>query len=104
MGYVSRFIYIALDVAEALLVVRFAFRLLGADPVNEFVAWVYRASEPLVAPFQGAFPTTATNGSVADWPALTAMILYALFVFLTIRVLGLASPGDRRESQPRNVT
>lgn len=104
MGYVSRVIYVALDVVEALLVVRFAFRLLGADQKNIFVDWIYRVSEPLVVPFQGAFPTTVTNGSVADWPALTAMILYAVLVVVVIRVIGLASPGDRRESRPRNAT
>jgi len=103
MGYVSRIIYVVLDAIEALLVVRFAFRLLGADRSNQFVSWLYRTSEPLVAPFQDAFAPTVTHRSVADWPALTAMILYALVAFLAVRFLAFASPADHRESKFRNV-
>lgn len=81
---------------EALLALRFVFRLIGADPSNMFVNWVYDWSTPLAAPFAGIFGQDATvlSGqgvvaqSVFDWTALIALVVYGLLAGILIRLLG----------------
>lgn len=72
---------------------RFALRLLGANPGSGFADWVYSWSTPLVAPFAGLFgqdTTVAGNGavttSVFDWTALIALIVIGVIVAILSRV------------------
>lgn len=78
-------IFTIMGFIEGLVALRFLFRLLGANPVNAFVGWIYSWSTPLVTPFAGIFgqnPTIAGTGvvttSVFDWTALIALVVYAL--------------------------
>lgn len=79
-----------------LLGLRFVFRLVGANPDNAFVNWIYDWSSPLVAPFAGIFgqDSTVVEGqglvaeSVFDWTALIALIVYALVGGLIVRLVG----------------
>jgi hypothetical protein len=81
---------------ESLIALRFVFRLIGANPANEFIGWIYDWSTPLVAPFAGVFgqDATAVPGSgvvvqsVFDWPALIALVVYGLIGGLIIRFVG----------------
>lgn len=80
---------------EALLALRFVFRLLGANPDNVFVNWIYDWSTPLAAPFAGIFGQDATvagpgvvTQSVFDWTALIALVVYGLIGGLILRLLG----------------
>lgn len=81
---------------EALLVLRFVFRLVGANPGNTFVNWVYDWSTPLAAPFAGIFGQDATvvSGqgvvaqSVFDWTALIALVVYGLVGGILLRLFG----------------
>lgn len=80
---------------STLVALRFVFRLLGANPANVFVNWVYDWSSPLVAPFAGIFGQDAAvvegpglvTPSVFDWTALIALIVYALVGGLIIRLV-----------------
>lgn len=75
---------------EALVGLRFVLRLLGANPDNGFVSWIYSWSTPFVAPFSGIFGQDATivsgigtaTSSVFDWTALIALVVIGIVVGL----------------------
>lgn len=80
---------------EALLGLRFLLRLLGANPANGFVDWIYDWSTPLAAPFAGIFgQEAAVTGqgtvvqSIFDWTALIAMVVFALIGGILARIMG----------------
>jgi hypothetical protein len=81
-------------IIEALVGLRFIFRLLGANPDATFVHWIYSWSTPLVAPFAGIFGQNATvvsgagvvTQSVFDWTALIAFVVYGLIFGLLARL------------------
>jgi hypothetical protein len=80
---------------STLVALRFVLRLLGANPANAFVNWVYDWSSPLVAPFAGIFgqDTAVVEGpglvtpSVFDWTALIALVVYTVIGGLIIRLV-----------------
>ncbi|HEY1064440.1 MAG TPA: hypothetical protein VGE30_04085 [Candidatus Saccharimonadales bacterium] len=79
---------------ELLVGFRFLFRLLGANPNNAIVEWVYDWSGPFVAPFAGIFGQDATSvttqgtatTSVFDSTALIALLIYGVVFALLTRV------------------
>lgn len=86
---IRNFIYVIGGFIEALVGLRFVLRLLGANPSNGFVDWIYQWSAPFVAPFAGIFGQDATvagrgvvTASVFDWAALIAFIVVAIIVAL----------------------
>jgi YggT family protein len=71
----------------AVIGLRFALRLLGANPASPFVNWVYGWSTPFVTPFAGMFGQDATvagegvvTTSVFDWTALIALIIVGIIL------------------------
>lgn len=90
---IGTIVYVIGGIIETLVGLRFVFRLLGANPDNAFVSWVYDWSTPLVAPFAGIFGQSATvagpgvvTASVFDWTALIAFLIYALIFGLLARL------------------
>ena len=78
---------------ESLIGLRFILRLLGANPANVFVQWIYDWSTPFVAPFAGIFGQSATTtgqgvvtDSVFDWTALIAFVIIGIFLALLSRI------------------
>ncbi len=90
---ISSILYAIVGFIEVILGLRFVFRLIGANPGSSIVAWVYRWSEPFAAPFAGIFgQNTATGpgvvaGSVLDWTALIAMLVFALIAGIIGRLV-----------------
>jgi len=74
-GIVSLFFSIILGIVA----LRFLFRLLGANPANGIVSWVYEASQPLVAPFFGIFnrDISVLTGRL-ELETLLALIVYGV--------------------------
>ena len=100
---VSQAIYLIFGIVEALLVIRFVLKLLGATPEAGFASFVYRVSTPLVAPFVGLFGTPQLNGMVLELEALVAIIVYGLVAWglakLTWLLLGETRSGVRTRSR-----
>lgn len=97
---ISSIIYTIVGLVEGLVGLRFLFRLLGANPANAFVDWVYSWSTPFVAPFAGIFGQHATvagpgvvSQSVFDWTALIALVVFGLIGGLVARVLARPHPA-----------
>lgn len=82
---VGSLVYAAFSLVDLLIILRFIFLLLGANPINHFVFSIYNWSNPLVAPFNGIFgqhTVTTIHGFAAqgvfDWTALIALLVYGL--------------------------
>lgn len=100
-GIVVSLISVITGVIETLLVLRFIFRVAGANPSSGFVDFMYAISGPLVAPFAGIFGTPpvargAVVASVFEWSTIVALIIYGVIGAFLIR---LASAGSRTERQ-----
>lgn len=71
-----------LSVLEVILLLRFFFRLLGANQGSDFVLFLYSLSHVVVAPFNGIFnDQTLGSSSVLEVSTLIAMMVLALIVW-----------------------
>lgn len=89
---IASVLYILGSAITALLLLRFVLQVLGANPLTEFVQFVYNTSDPLLAPFAGIFgeyrpKTGAVVQSVFDLSALVAALVYSLVIGLIARVV-----------------
>ena len=82
-------------VLEVLLLLRFTFKLLGANGGQPLVAALYAVTDPLIRPFQGIFPIP-DSPPLVDIPA----VLAAAFLFL---VAGLIVALVRAITAPRAI-
>jgi YGGT family len=81
--------YLVLGVMEALLITRVILKLLAANPEAGFVRFVYNISALFVAPFQGIFPTPATQNSVLELSSLVAIAVYAFIAWGIVRLIDI---------------
>ena len=66
----------------------------------EFVSFMYGVTAPLVAPFRGIFPDTATGFNVFEASALVAMAIYLLIGWGIVALIKLVSAPRRRRIAP----
>jgi uncharacterized protein YggT (Ycf19 family) len=72
-----------ISLVEFLISLRIVLKLLGARTSAPFVSWVYETTRPLLAPFEGMFPSsTLSTGFILEISALFALITYAFAGFL----------------------
>ena len=102
---VTRAIYLIFGVLEALLLIRFVLKALGANAEAGFAQFMYGITGPLVAPFVGLFgmPQAAGAGSL-ELHTLIALLIYALVAWLLIRGAWLVFGESRSASVARNDT
>ncbi|NLM43958.1 MAG: YggT family protein [Clostridiales bacterium] len=78
-------IYYILGLIEILLLFRFMFKLLGANPNNGFVSFLYSLAGIFISPFIGIFNSFISQGLVAksilEPATLIAMIVYAVIAW-----------------------
>jgi hypothetical protein len=84
--------YLVLGVLEALLITRVILKLLAANPEAGFVRLIYDRSALFVAPFQGIFPTPATQNSVLELSSLVAIAVYAFIAWGIVRLIAILGP------------
>lgn len=90
-------IWYILGVIETLLAFRFIFKLLGANPGSPFVQLVYSASNGLIAPFRGIFPTPVIEGSVFEWTTIVATAVYAVIAYGIVYLFQIVKPVKPQE-------
>ena len=90
---IENLVYIVFGVVEGLILIRFILLLLAANPNAGFSNLIYNITAPLVAPFQGVFPTPVSHNSVLEVASLLAIIVYALIAWAVIRLIDLARRG-----------
>lgn len=88
---------IIIGIIEFLLSLRILLKLLSASPNASFVQWVYETTKPLLAPFEGMFPTsTLPVGFVLEVSTLFAVITYAFLGVLLESILRQISDVTRK--------
>jgi len=99
---ITRVIYLIFGLIEALLVIRFVLKALGANAEAGFAQLMYGVTGPLVAPFRGLFDTPqAASGAVLEVHTLIALVIYALVAWLLMRAAWLAFGEGRSASVAR---
>ncbi len=93
-------IYYILGVIEILLLLRFLFMLLGANPRSSFTVFIYSITNILTAPFSGIFNIFSTKGLVArsvfDPAIIIGMAIYALAAWGLVRLLWIKVSREGR--------
>jgi YGGT family protein len=87
IGRAGQIIYILFGALEALLIIRFALKALGANPEATFTSLIYGLTQVFVVPFQGVFPSPQTSANMIEVATLLAIIVYALIAWLIVSVI-----------------
>lgn len=85
-------VYFLFSVIIALLAMRFALLLFGANEAAPFVQFIYAVTAPLMAPFFAVFGRTQIEGAVFEWSALLAMAVYALLAWALTSLIEAVTP------------
>jgi len=95
---VAQLAWLLFGILEALIGLRIVFKLIAANPVNAFVTFVYSITEPFLWPFLGITGTPAAEGHILEISSLIAMIVYALFGWIVVRLIWVIfyHPSSRR--------
>jgi hypothetical protein len=100
-----RAIYLIFGLIEALLLIRFVLKALGANAEAGFAQFIYGVTGPLVAPFLGLFGTPqAASGATLELHTLMALVIYALVAWLLARGAWLVFGEGRSASVARTDT
>jgi hypothetical protein len=83
----TQILWYLLYFVEAILALRFALKLLGANPEAGFASFVYAITGVLAAPFLSVFGITQVLGSVFEWTTLLAMLVYWLITLAIVKLL-----------------
>jgi uncharacterized protein YggT (Ycf19 family) len=94
----SRVVALVFTVIEVLLLVRFSFKLLGANPSQPFSSAIYGITEPLVAPFRGIF-AQPEGTPIVEIATLLSIVFFVLVAALIVALVR-AYTGRRAESTP----
>jgi len=101
---VSRVITFLFGVIEVFIGVRFALMLLGANAEAGFVRFAYSVSGLFMMPFATIFNTQEVNGSVFEWSALVAIVVYALIAWGLTALIRAVSPREHVKTVERVET
>ncbi|TMC30490.1 MAG: YggT family protein [Chloroflexi bacterium] len=89
---VTSVVTLIFTVLEVLLLLRFIFKITGANSNQALVAALYRITEPLTRPFQGIFPEPA-GPPVLDIAALLAIVfLFLIGALIVALVRAITAP------------
>ncbi len=84
---VTQFVWLAVDIIEVLLGVRFVLKLIGANPAAGFAQLIYGLSVPFMVPFYNLTTNPAAVGLVIEITTLIAMLVYALLGWLIVKLI-----------------
>jgi hypothetical protein len=83
---------------EAVLLLRFIFKLSGANPNAGIINMLYTFTDLFMAPFRLIFPNVSSGVSTFEWSVLVAMLIYALIVYAVIGLLDIARTVDTNKT------
>ncbi len=90
-----------LGIIETILGLRLILRLFGANASVSFVDWIYRTSTPLLAPFNGIFPTPSlTDRFVLEFTTIFAIVVYAILAYFIVELIQFSNKVTHRSTPP----
>jgi predicted neutral ceramidase superfamily lipid hydrolase len=99
----SQVVWYMLYVVEGLLAVRFALKLLQANPEAFFTNFIYALSNIFVYPFAAVFQNTNIETSIFEWTTLLAMLVYWLLAVAIIKLFVMSKPVSAVEADQKLV-
>lgn len=103
LALVIRIIQTILGVLEILLALRFVLKLIGANPASGFATLMYGITGPFYVPFAGLVSNPASGAMILEVTTLIAMAVYALFVWIIVRVIYVVTDRPSARSVTRTV-
>ncbi|XOB40532.1 MAG: hypothetical protein ACKKMR_00780 [Candidatus Nealsonbacteria bacterium] len=76
---------------ELFLFLRLLLKFLNANPKAIVISFIYKYSDVLISPFNFIFPNIYYNNKVIETATISAMIGYAILVFVFFKLLYLFS-------------
>lgn len=93
----QKLVHVFTGAVLTVLGIRFVFKLLGANPANDFVDWIYDTSAVLLQPFRGIFPTEVIERTyVLEFSTLFAMVVYAVAGYLLFALVDAVAGGGKK--------
>lgn len=86
---VASFIWVLFGLLIGALGLRFALKLIGANPENAFASALYQFTELFLWPFFGITGTPSAQGMVFEIPTLIAIAVYALVAWAIVKLVWL---------------
>lgn len=93
-----RYVWYVVGVLEALLALRFALKLLGANAGTGFTQFIYSITSWLLAPFRSVFDAQTLGGNVFEWSTLLAMAMYFLLGWGIAKLIAMNRPMPSGEA------
>ncbi len=100
IGKLNDFLQWFLIVMEIALLIRFFFRLIGADPANLFAGFLYALTDIVLFPFANIVRSPSIHPNQAfEWSTLIAMLIYWLLFWAVRRFLSIliSNPEENPE-------
>ncbi len=97
----TQIIWYVFSVLEALLLLRFFLKLIGANPAAGFTNLIYSLTYPLVAPFLYVIHSPQVAGSTFEWTTLLGLFVYWLLAWGVVRLLAMGRPVSTIEAEEK---
>ncbi len=87
---VTQVIWLLLGLLEAVLALRFVFKLIGVNAGNAFATLLNNVTNLFVAPFASLTGAPAAGGMVIEFSTLIAMVVYLLIAWALAKIVYVA--------------
>lgn len=94
----TQIVWYIFGIIEAILLIRFLLKLIGANPAAGFTDFIYTLSYPFVSPFLYVVGSPSLGGSVFEWTTLLALFIYWLVAWGIIRLITMNRPVTTYEA------
>ena len=84
---VTQLIWLFLGILEALIGLRFIFKLIGVNAAAPFAKLIYGFTDLFVMPFQNLIGTPAAGNMVLEISSIIAMIVYLLIGWALVKIV-----------------
>ena len=103
LGLVTQIIWAILGLLEILLGLRFALKVIAANPHSGFAVFIYGITKPFLAPFTALVGTPKSGGTVFEVTTLIAMAVYALLFWIVVSVIRIAASRPIARTSTRST-
>ncbi len=86
---VSQLLWLLLGIVDGMIALRVILKLMAANPLNDFVAFVYNVTAPFVAPFFGITGTPTADANVLEIGSIIAMVVYFFVAWIVVRLVSV---------------
>lgn len=97
----TQIVWYIVGVLEVLLGLRFALKLLAANPGAGFTKFIYGITQLFAGPFLYVFQPSQVNRNAFEWSTLLAMTVYGLIGWLIVKALVMSKPVSTKEADQK---